>query len=165
MTTGEFLNHFEAFTKRQDTPEVQWDICRRDCWPDKKISLDQSDWKRIYTAWYLNDEEQQVHCDAPNAHPLRVVDAAARIDLLCKNHREKIISMASTFTPETSLPLVCLPAIELPNDQYFLLDGNHRVTALLSSKYEYPVDLWSLKPPMDRSVLPDLIHWENQTEL
>jgi hypothetical protein len=47
----------------------------------------------------------------------------------------------------------------MPNDQYFLLDRNHRMSALAMTESPFLVTLWNVRGPFEMDGLLDLRYW------
>jgi hypothetical protein len=51
------------------------------------------------------------------------------------------------------------PAYSLPDENFFILDRNHRLSALAMTTVAFDVTLWTVRGPLDPDCLLDLIHW------
>lgn len=112
---------------------------------------------RVYTPWYESNGRIGAAYYELDARPLSVVEAARRrLEFDAKRAadiQEKVDLIASS---DISLEV---PAFALPGGRFLLLDGNHRIVALVASGHDAPVTLHAVTGPIESDALPDLARW------
>jgi hypothetical protein len=73
--------------------------------------------------------------------------------------QEKIDDLRSSPSPVRFIA----PTYALPDDRYFVLDKNHRLSALAVSGKPFETELWNVQGPFEKECLLDLTFWLKDT--
>ncbi|MCM2291423.1 hypothetical protein NAC44_03655 [Allorhizobium sp. BGMRC 0089] len=154
----------EEFKKKYDSNiivQLQWNLLNDDV-EIEKIDLEGfENLERLCTAWYApQDDESTDYKDYKkvNITVKDIVDGSRTIKFCHSDRIEKIKEKLNLGDCKISLDF---PVYGLPDEKYFLLDGNHRAVAAVLAKAQ-PVTLYVLKGPILSCILPDLWRWEGQ---
>ena len=111
----------------------------------------------IRTAWYTPQMDERYDFADRNKKNMTVGEVADNRSLV-PTHVDRINAWVERIKAGESVPLIA-PAYALPNGEFFLLDGNHRlVAAVIAGKS--PVLLHVVQGPVSRAIVPDLWRWE-----
>jgi hypothetical protein len=117
----------------------------------RKILTVPDDADFLFAPWYLDSKGKPVGYRHTEAHPVLISEAAFNAEL------ERDQNIEPQFRGST---LPECPAIQVPQNKYLLLDGNHRVTAATKGQVRRPLILWVIIGPLNDELIPDLIHWK-----
>lgn len=156
MTNEEFLARFDGGRAIR----VCFDraLFCRECHVKETPRL--NDFNRVLSSWYGNDQAVELCYLDSTAWPLSVPDVAKRLDEFCQQRRSRIACYAKRIQNGEEGPFE-FPAYALPNGQFMLLDGNHRLVALQKSGIIASVALHVVHGPFDQNILADLWRWQN----
>jgi hypothetical protein len=129
---------------------------------DISVVTSRSDIAGWFSPWYVDGAGQQASSfkDA-GVRPLRVLEVPAHFGGLEPSRRDKINLIAESYTDAVMHPEVVLPvAVYCTERCTVVLDGNHRLAALLLATRPFKLLVFSVSGPIDSGILPDLIHWE-----
>jgi len=139
---------------------LNWDRFSAEEWPVELVTLDSpSALARCFMPWYIGAKGDEVAYDHPEAVPMSLSDVPKAIELLNEERRADIQQYVESFRSEQGVIKFAAPTYALPDDQYFILDRNHRLSALALNAVPFEVTLWNVRGPLDPSGLLDLIHW------
>lgn len=110
--------------------------------------------------WNFAASGQVVKYDHPEATPAMLGSMPGRLTVLEACRRESILRIASAFAAERPPVILLVPTYHLPDNGHLVLDGTHRLTALVVSGVPCKVLTATVHGPLDRSVIPELRHWE-----
>jgi len=138
-----------------------WDRFFAENWPIEVVTLKtQADLGRCFTPWYIGVNGDEVPYDAPDAVPMNLRDVPKAVTLLSAERRADIQDYVETFTEDGGVVRFRAPTYALPKGGHFILDRNHRLSALtMSSSLSFEVTLWNVRGPLESEGLLDLIHW------
>ena len=137
-----------------------WNRFFNENWPVDLVVVDSiDDLTRCYIPWYIGPDGEEVAYDDPRAVPMKLTDVPKAIDLLNDERRDDIQQYVEKFREQ---PAECakfaVPSYALPDNQYFILDANHRLSALVLESVPFEVTLWNVRGPLDSNCLLDLNH-------
>ncbi|MFF4115457.1 hypothetical protein [Streptomyces sp. NPDC001714] len=113
-----------------------------------------------YTPWYADGTGRPTDYRAPDAHPLRAADLAHNGRALSPAQHGQVTHFERVL-PRSGCRLL-LPVIDLGGDRRLVLDGNHRLVALLRHVAvggSFRIAEYRIVAPLDPHLLPDLGHW------
>ena len=153
MTSREFARFFRPFVRVL----LDWEAVEEADWPVDVDAVDTvaelADW---YFPWHVGPDGDEARFDDPGARPLRVLDWAPAS---FSAHRDAVDSAAAVLR---DLPLptqLVIGAYALPNGGRLVLDGNHRLAAIVQEGMAFRGLVVTLNGPLDERILPDLRHW------
>ena len=126
-----------------------------------RLSVEESpeqlkDW---YAPWYLNeDSTQQVGYDVPGAKPLLLTSVPSLLRELEPSREYRILRLAEQLACERSIQIVAA-LYDLGGSRRLVIDGNHRIAAVLLREMPFRVLSFTVTAPIDGNILPDLQHW------
>lgn len=156
---------FVKFFKQEIRVLLNWERMFSEEWGINLVVTDNpeviADW---YMPWNVDQHGCEVRFDAPGAHPIRIGDIGAVLPGLAEYRQNAISRIANSLSQLAQradrLQIVC-PTYQLPNNQQFILDGNHRIAAIFTARIPFVLMGFSVQGPLERSVLPELMHWEH----
>ena len=86
-------------------------------------------------------------------------DVPKAMPLLNEERKADIQNYVDLFRKEKGVIEFTAPTYALPDGQYFILDRNHRLSALALNAVPFRVTLWNVRGPLESDGLLDLIHW------
>jgi hypothetical protein len=107
--------------------------------------------------WYLANDGF-VSFDAPGALPVRLGDIEKWYPLLPERQRNDIDNMKGEFLSGARATDFEFPVYAMPKDEYLVMDGNHRLSALALAKLPFAINMWVVHGPIDTTALADLTH-------
>lgn len=139
---------------------LNWDRFLREGWPIEKVVIKtMAGLRRCFVPWYIGPDGKEQAYDSKDAVPMRLTDVHKAIELLHDQRAADIHEFVREFKGTKERIQFDVPTYSLPKKQYFVLDRNHRLSALtlLSAKFE--VTLWNIQGPFELDGLLDLYHW------
>lgn len=137
-----------------------WDRFLAESWPIEKVHLrSRTDLARCYVPWYIGKSGQEVAYDHDEAVPMSLSDVPKAVTLLNAERKEDIKKFLLEFAQSKGPITLTVPTYALPNDQYFVLDRNHRLAAVTLFPGTFDITLWNVHGPPDSDGLLDIIHW------
>jgi len=137
-----------------------WDRFLSEKWPIELVTLvSHPDLCRCYTPWYVGAVADEVAYDDPLAAPMRLHDVPKAFEILSDERKSDIQEKVDKYRTETGLIHFAAPSYSLPDGDYFILDRNHRLSALALSEKPFEVELWNVRGPLEEDCLLDLHHW------
>ncbi|WP_432925726.1 hypothetical protein ACQPZZ_33605 [Microbispora sp. CA-135349] len=118
----------------------------------------------VFAPWYHQDHTRPADFGEPGARPWRFSELAACDRGLSPTHQEKIRHFIGAYRDdEPSRPLhLSLATLDLLSGRSLVLDGNHRLAAILRlarESHEIRISEFRISVPLSRGLLPDLTHW------
>jgi hypothetical protein len=143
-----------------------WDRAKREKWPVRIDIINNleflADW---YLPWYINSSGRETIYSEPDAKPLLLPDIPLSLLHLSQQRQERIISLAKSYEQTRPPVQLVVPLYALGKTRSLVLDGNHRLAALVITKVAFTILVMKLYGPCDDQVLPDLIHWSDFNQL
>lgn len=129
-------------------------------WPIETVTLSsRPQLARCFVPWYIGPQGNEVAYDDPIAVPMRLTDVPKSIPLLNEERRADVYDYVDQFKSEAATVRFAVPTYSLPDDHHFVLDRNHRLSALTLESVPFEVTLWNVRGPLESDGLLDLIHW------
>jgi hypothetical protein len=116
---------------------------------------DVRDW---WFPWYVDGQGRPATWDADDVRPLSVGDARLAIES-DPVRRVRVTELAESMLGESLPSQFLLATYALPDGAQLVLDGNHRLCAVVAHSIEFVALAVNLEGPIDSDVLPDLCHW------
>ena len=140
---------------------LNWERFLAEQWPIEEVRLESHDeLARCFVPWYIGKGGEEVAYDHPEAVPMRLVDVPKATRLLHDERQDDIRDNVSEYERHASDVEFIAPSYALPGNEYFLLDRNHRMSALTIAPVRFRVTLWNVRGPLEKEGLLDLIHWD-----
>jgi len=137
-----------------------WDRFFEEEWPIELVSLDSPlALARCFMPWYVGPKGDEVAYDDPEAVPMSLNDVPKAMAILNEERRADIQQFVDSLRSHNDVIKFAAPTYALPDNHYFILDRNHRLSALTLNSVPFEVTLWNVRGPLDPSCLLDLIHW------
>lgn len=151
MNRAEFQHHFAGPIRVM----FNWKLFASSDWSIELLYFaipEQS--ARVYTPWYALTDGSVCDYNSANAKPQSVAAVASNPALrACHNIRD-------TPHPEST---TVVPAYRVSKEAILLLDGNHRIVSGHVTGSPMALAAFVVCGPIDQNVLPDLVHWAQQT--
>lgn len=151
------LQKYKDTYKSEIRMQICWAKIANDTAVDT-IKLDRiDDVAALHTAWYFPQVDGGTDYLDSEKRNLKVGEVAGNLGMVAA-HEEDIKCWLQELCSSNNSPLV-FPAYRLPDDEYLLLDGNHRVVAAVVVE-KLPITLHVLRGNISKEILPDLWRWE-----
>lgn len=168
-----FVAAFAPFTR----VGLAWGAVAHSDWQiDARVTDSRADLASWYFPWYLGPDGTAVDYLDPNGRPIAIGEwdtlrpaglsfRRSDVDLQAARFREVTeraeVDLEAARFHEVSAPAqVVVPAYGLPDDRLLVLDGNHRLAALMQeTELAFHCTAVVLHGPIDEAVLSDLRHW------
>jgi hypothetical protein len=151
---------FVSFFERNIRVLFNWDRFREE---GLRVTLsvieDKGELSGWYVPWYVGENKEEVNYSEPNAQPLALSEIPGNLSFLNKTRRELILSLSESYRVSRQPLQMFAPVYALGKDQFLILDGSHRMSALMISDVSFKLMAFTVFGPMDSRVLPDLRHW------
>jgi hypothetical protein len=143
---------------------LNWDRFFLEAWPIDVVELrSDNELARCFMPWYIGKTGQEVAYDDKEAVPMRLTDVPNALKLLNNERKGDLNEYVEMYRTQRCSVEFIAPTYSLPDDQYFLLDRNHRLSALTLAPVPFQVTLWNVRGPLDPDGLLDLIHWTRKS--
>jgi hypothetical protein len=109
--------------------------------------------------WYIGIKGDEVAYDDPGAVPMSLTDVLKAMKILNDERQADIQQYVDFYRGQDGVIEFAAPTYALPDNRYFVLDGNHRLSALTFVSVPFVVTLWNVCGPLDKDCLLDLVHW------
>ncbi|MBL8827739.1 MAG: hypothetical protein JNM18_12240 [Planctomycetaceae bacterium] len=137
-----------------------WDRFLVERWPIEPVVLaSESDLARCFTPWYVGKGAEELAYDHPHAVPMSLADVPKAFTILNDERKAAIQEKIDLLRGDSSPVRFIAPTYALPDNRYFVLDRNHRLSALALSGTRFEVELWNVQGPFEEACLLDLNFW------
>ena len=137
-----------------------WDRFLAERWPIERVVLvSENDLGRCFTPWYVGKGAEELPYDHPHAVPMSLSDVPKAFAILSDERKADIQEKIDNFRGGPSPVRFIAPTYALPDDRYFVLDKNHRLSALALSGKPFEAELWNVRGPFEKECLLDLDFW------
>ncbi|MCC6794810.1 MAG: hypothetical protein IT366_06800 [Candidatus Hydrogenedentes bacterium] len=137
-----------------------WDRFLSEEWPIERVVLNSDDdLARCFTPWYVGKCAEELSYDHPHAVPMSLSDVPEAFSILSDGRKVDVQEKIDEFRGGPSPVRFTVPTYALPDDRYFVLDKNHRLSALAVSGMPFEVELWNVRGPFEKDCLLDLDFW------
>ena len=145
---------------------LNWDRFLEQRWPVDLVRLTtDEELQRCFVPWYIGPKGEEVAYDDRHAIPMRLTDVPKAFEILNDERKSDIQQYVDSFREKADVIAFSVPTYALPDHQYFVLDRNHRLSALTLNPVKFEVTLWNVRGPMDTDCLLDLNHWLQKDKL
>lgn len=139
---------------------LNWDRLYEERWPIVTVTLKTpEDLHRCFMPWYIGPDGNEVGYDDEHAVPMRLTDVPKSFHLLNKERKGDIQAYVDEFRRNKGIVRFMAPTYALPDNQYFILDRNHRLSALTLNEVPFEVTLWNVCGPLEQDGLLDVLYW------
>jgi hypothetical protein len=121
--------------------------------------VSKDDLGRCFTPWYVGKRGEELPYDDPHAVPMSLSDVPKAFTILSDERKADIQEKIDTLRGDPSPVRFIAPTYALPDDRYFVLDKNHRLSALALCGKPFEVELWNVGGPFEKECLLDLDFW------
>jgi len=151
---------FASFFRSAIRVSFNWNRFLTERWPVKIIVLgDRAHLADFYPPWYLSPSGREVGYRDEGARPFPFSAISESMNGL-QQERQESIRRFSTMLARSREPVhLLVPAYALQDTRYLLLDGSHRVAALLLSDVTFRMMVFVVYGPLDAGAARDLVHW------
>lgn len=151
---------FSRFYRAHIRVRFDWDRLEREQWPIRMSVIDDPlDLREWSTPWYLRGDKDEVGYGDDGAKPLRLGDFPGVLQCLSEKRRTLIQTLGAAFNNSRQPVQVSVPVYSLGRRGSLLLDGNHRLAALVTTGKAFKLMAFTVYGPLDPEVLPDVAHW------
>jgi hypothetical protein len=141
-----------------------WDRFLAERWPIQRVVLvSLNDLGRCFTPWYVGKVAEELPYDHPHAAPMSLSDVPDAFLILNEERKADIQQKIDDLRRSSSPVRFIAPTYALPDDRYFVLDKNHRLSALAVSGKPFETELWNVQGPFEKECLLDLTFWLKDT--
>jgi hypothetical protein len=152
LTARDFAAFFEPSTRVL----IDWLRVQRSDWPVDVEVAGLADITRWYFPWHVGADGDETRFDDPHARPLRVGDWAPPT---FSGHRDAVNAIAHELRHRPSPVQFVVATYGLPGDTRLVIDGNHRLAAVIQEQLPVRCLAVTLHGPADERLLPDLRYW------
>lgn len=137
-----------------------WERFLAESWPIERIVLvSPDDLARCFTPWYVGKGAEELAYDHPHAVPMSLSDVRKAFTILNDERKADIQEKIDRFRDNTGPVRFIAPTYALPDSRYFILDKNHRLSAVALSGKPFEAELWNVQGPFEKDCLLDLNFW------
>lgn len=155
---------FEVFTfffKPRIRVLFNWERMEREKWPIELLLIDDletlSSW---YMPWNFDENGKEVNYKLPSARPIQLQDVPNLLSAFDNKRQYLIRELAKGFRESRNPIQMVVPTYSLGSNTCFLLDGNHRMAALMMACVPFRLMSFTIYGPLDGEIVPELRHWE-----
>ncbi|MFI5459921.1 MAG: hypothetical protein ACHRXM_31260 [Isosphaerales bacterium] len=155
IPTGLFVRAFRPHFRVR----FAWDRLERERWPVRMGVVDSPrDLEGWFVPWYLRGGEESGFGDRW-ANSIGLTDVPQLLGSLRPSRRDRIAALAASFTGSREPVQLAVATYWLGSGRHLVLDGNHRLAALLLAVHPFTLIVFTVFGPLDSGVLPDIQHW------
>jgi hypothetical protein len=142
-----------------------WDRFLDEQWPIERVVVDSKEQLgRCFTPWYIGLVGDQVAYDDPASAPMSVADVPKAMPVLSEERKADILDKIASFCGEDGTIRFVAATYGLPDGNFFVMDRNHRLAALVFCDKPFKVELWNVRGPFETDALMDLHYWVRNEE-
>lgn len=140
-------------------PQLNWAAFAVNNWPVHIWrTADFAQVEILTTLVYASGDSVGVSFNAEGASPLSVRDAAVKIGSFPEDKRQIVRGSEASYIKNGTARLT-IPAYDLGEKGFLILDGNHRTIALSLARQPFQLDVLAIRGPIDPGIMPDLKHF------
>lgn len=117
---------------------------------------------RFFLSWYLGRDGRYVRHDEDGAKPVSLAHIRSDVDKLPPDITTAIGRYRTAFLSPTGPGVIHVATYRLPENRMLVMDGCHRLAALVLSGLACTVTTWDVAGPISRECLADLRHWDGE---
>jgi len=141
-----------------------WERFKHEKWNvSLSVTKNLDDISNWYLPWNFDKSGKERKYNQSNVHPMKLSSIYELFPKLTKKRRQQIQSISDIFIEMRKPIQIVVPTYSLPDKSQIFLDGNHRMSALMLTKVEFTLIIFSVSGPTDSSILPELKHWEKKS--
>lgn len=151
---------FASFFESNVRVLFNWNRLKREDWRIS-VSVIKSRGRLLkwYAPWYIGENEKEVSYTELNAKPVSLAQIREVLPLLNKKRRRLIMRLSEAYESSSKPVQLVIPTYDLGKGRSLMLDGNHRLAALMMCGASFRLMAFTIHGSMDKNVLPDLQHW------
>jgi hypothetical protein len=138
-----------------------WPLFELEDWPIDIMVLENNinihDW---YMPWYIDLGGQEANYNSKNAIPLSINDVL-HSEYIMNKRNNRVSEIKAIFNGLEQPICFDIPVYSLNKGKYLVLDGNHRIIALIKKNIKYILRAYIIHGPIDENIIADLVHWRD----
>ena len=151
-----FASYFEANIRVL----FDWGRLKREDWNiGLSVVTSKSKLAKGFVPWYIGKKEKEVSYSSPDAKPVSLSQVQNVLPFLNKKRSHLITQLSNSFEISRQPVQLVVPAYDLGKQRFLLLDGNHRIAALMMCNAKFRLMIFKVYGSMDSNILPDLEFW------
>jgi hypothetical protein len=136
-----------------------WDRFGRERWPVRiGVADSPEDLEGWFAPWYLRHGDESGFGDEC-ADPIALTGVPGILGSLKASRRTRIEALAASFSASREPVQLAIAAYSLGRERLLVMDGNHRLAAVLVGGLPFSLIVFSITGPLDPEILPDIHHW------
>jgi hypothetical protein len=141
---------------------LDWQVIRTTNYPVViEVLVARADLATYYFPWYLSPDRREVFWSDPDAQPIAAVSWMQARQAVSADKRRRVAEFARLYRTGGATVQVLAGCYDLGESRRLVLDGNHRIAALVETATAFRLLSVTLRGPVRESVLPDLRHWSS----
>lgn len=151
------MNLFKSIFQKNITVMLDWQkLEASDYEIEVMLFEDKEVIKNFYTPWHINDSHQEVGYDGTIHKPLSLRDVKGAFNDLNAKRQQSIKALATSFSAYTKPVELYVPLYKYSDNDYFILDANHKLSALMLTDTAFKIVAFVVKAPAQKGILQDL---------
>jgi hypothetical protein len=139
---------------------LDWDVIRASNYPVViEVLVAKADLATYYFPWYLSPDRREVFWSDPEAQPIAAVSWMQVRQAVSADKQLRVAEFARLYRTGGATVQVLAGCYDLGESRRLVLDGNHRIAALVETAAPFRLLSVTLHGPLIENVLPDLRHW------
>jgi hypothetical protein len=141
-----------------------WSRMEHEKWPVRLEVFDRLDeissW---YLPWNVNRDGKEVRFDDVEAHPIQLSALPTRLTAFSDERQQKVNSLVEALAAgrnDKHPTQLVAAAYALPGGHRLVLDGTHRLSALMMARIPFTLLVFTVYGPLEGRIVPELRHWE-----
>lgn len=142
---------------------LNWEAVKEADWPILlQLATQPDELSSCFLPWYLSEDKSEVDFSHPAASPISLGQIDEALPFLNHSRQTVIRTFEQRFQNLGTTVHLFVPTYGLGEGRSLVLDGCHRLMALLDGAIPFCVLLFNLLGPIDEQILPDLQHWQTR---
>jgi hypothetical protein len=151
-----FASYFEANIRVL----FDWQRLKRENWDiGLSVITSRNNLTKGFVPWYIGNKGKEVSYSDPDAKPVSLSQIQNVLPFLNKKRSRLITQLSKSFESSRQPIQLVVPTYDLGKRRFILLDGNHRMAALMICNAEFRLMIFKVYGSMDSNILPDLKFW------
>lgn len=141
---------------------LDWQVIRASNYPVViEVLVAKAELATYYFPWYLSSERREAFWSEPEARPIAAVSWMQVRRAVSAEKRRGVAEFARLYRTSGVTVQVLAACYDLGESRRLVLDGTHRIAALMETGAPFRLLALTLRGPLSESVLPDLRHWSS----
>jgi hypothetical protein len=141
---------------------LNWQVIRASNYPVVvEVLVEKADLATYYLPWYRSPEGTEAFWSEPEARPIAAVSWMQARQAVSPDKRRGVAEFARLYRTSGATVQVLAACYDLGESRRLVLDGTHRIAALMETAAPFRLLAVTLRGPLSESVLPDLRHWSS----